>query len=52
MVDENTRFYIPEEMLFRAEKQYKEEEHGLLSIVLGTVAIIIAGVIITYISLN
>ena len=51
-VDENTRFYIPEEMLFRAEKQYKEEEHGLLSIVLGTVAIIIAGVIITYLSLN
>ena len=51
-VDENTRFYIPEEMLFRAEKQYKEEELGLLSIVLGTVAIIIAGVIITYISLN
>lgn len=51
-VDENTRFYIPEEMLFRAENQYKAEEHGILSIVLGTVAIIIAGIIITYISLN
>ncbi len=51
-VDENTRFYIPEDMLFRAEKQYGEEEHGVLSIVLGTVAIIIAGVIITYISLT
>ncbi len=51
-IDESTRFYIPEDMLFRAEKQYGEEEHGVLSIVLGTVAIIIAGVIITYISLT
>lgn len=43
---ENARFYIPKESLGRAKKQYGESE-GLLTVIIGSVALVAVGVIVT-----
>ena len=45
-VDENTRFYIPEDMLLRAKKQYAGGE-SVLTVIIGSVVLIAVGVIVT-----
>ena len=45
-VDENTRFYIPEESFLRAKKQYGSDDSAL-TVILGTIAMIAVGIIVT-----
>lgn len=44
-IDENTRVYIPEEMVTAARAQYGETEEPIYPIILGSVALIVLGVI-------
>ena len=39
IIDENTRFYIPEDSLFRAQKQYGSDD-SVLTVIIGTLAMI------------
>lgn len=43
---ENVRFYIPEDMLLRAKKQYAGGE-SVLTVIIGSVVLIAVGVIVT-----
>ena len=46
IIDENTRFYIPEDSLFRTQKQYGSDD-SVLTVIIGTLAMIAVGIIVT-----